>query len=294
MDDSPQYYSPPPAHEQHLQKMIVFLGVFFVGLAILVGGFIYFAPRILVHLPIEAEQRFVKPYEQLTGYWQQKYGEEATEERLNIEHYLQTLSNELGEASDLPAGMQLKVHLINSDAVNAFATLGGHVFVCRGLMESVADENGLSMVLAHEIAHIKHRDPVVGMSRGLALQLIYSFVTGDYSRGSDWVFYGGDLGLLYFSREQESNADVQALSALHRHYGHIRGHTQIFEILSEAQEEEGVSDADSESASLDWLSSHPDLTDRIDVLNQQATDNQWRQGPSTPVPTEVAAWLEEL
>ena len=133
MNDSPQYYSPPPAHEQHLQKMIVFLGVFFVGLAILVGGFIYFAPRILVHLPIEAEQRFVKPYEQLTGYWQQKYGEEATAERLNIEHYLQTLSNELGEASDLPAGMQLKVHLINSDAVNAFATLGGHVFVCRGV-----------------------------------------------------------------------------------------------------------------------------------------------------------------
>ncbi len=294
MPEEPQYYSPPVAHQQHLSKMIVFLVAFFSGLAILVGTFIYFAPRLLVHLPIEAEQRFVQPYEELSGYLQRNYGEQASAERLQTERYLQSLSDRLGEASDLPARMQLKVHLINSEMANAFATLGGHVFVCRGLLDSIQDENGLAMVLAHEIAHIKHRDPVVSMSRGLALQLMYSFVTGDYSRRADWVIYGGDLGLLFFSREQESKADAQALSALQRHYGHIAGYTQFFSIISQAENDGAETDPADELAIPEWLSSHPDLRDRIADLEQQARRNRWQTGIATPLPAEMEGWLQSL
>ena len=90
--------------------------------------------------------------------------------------------------------------------MNAFATLGGHVFVCRGLMETLEDENSLAMIIGHELAHIKNRDPIVGMARGLTIQMLYSYITGDYS-SLNVSGLGSELGLSYFSREQEYSSD---------------------------------------------------------------------------------------
>jgi predicted Zn-dependent protease len=47
------------------------------------------------------------------------------------------------------------VHILNSPDLNAFATTGGHVFICRGLLETLTTEDALAAVLAHEIAHIQ-------------------------------------------------------------------------------------------------------------------------------------------
>ena len=61
------------------------------------------------------------------------------------------------------------MHYDDDAVVNAFATLGGHIVVYQGLLEAVPDENALAMVLAHEIAHVRHRHPIVGLSRSAAL-----------------------------------------------------------------------------------------------------------------------------
>ena len=63
------------------------------------------------------------------------------------------------------------MHYDASDTVNAFATLGGHVVIYRGLLEKLPNENVVAMVVAHEIAHIKHRDPVAALGRGVAITL---------------------------------------------------------------------------------------------------------------------------
>jgi predicted Zn-dependent protease len=47
--------------------------------------------------------------------------------------------------------------ILDSPELNAFATTGGHIFVCRGLMEALTTEDALAAVLAHEIAHIQLR-----------------------------------------------------------------------------------------------------------------------------------------
>ncbi|WP_010257095.1 M48 family metalloprotease [Treponema primitia] len=55
------------------------------------------------------------------------------------------------------------VSILDSPDLNAFATTGGHIFVCRGLLEAVSSEDALAAVLAHEIAHIqlKHSDEII-------------------------------------------------------------------------------------------------------------------------------------
>jgi predicted Zn-dependent protease len=52
------------------------------------------------------------------------------------------------------------VAILDSPELNAFATAGGHIFVCRGLMEALTNEDALAAVLAHEIAHIQLRHSV--------------------------------------------------------------------------------------------------------------------------------------
>jgi predicted Zn-dependent protease len=47
------------------------------------------------------------------------------------------------------------VSILNSPDLNAFATAGGHIFICRGLLEALTTEDALAAVLAHEIAHIQ-------------------------------------------------------------------------------------------------------------------------------------------
>ncbi|MDR1249942.1 MAG: M48 family metalloprotease [Treponema sp.] len=47
------------------------------------------------------------------------------------------------------------VMILDSLELNAFATAGGHIFITRGLLETLQTEDALAAVIAHEIAHIQ-------------------------------------------------------------------------------------------------------------------------------------------
>ena len=86
---------------------------------------------------------------------------------------LQSLADDLVPLMDLPDGMSITVHYSDDPTVNAFATVGGHVFMFKGLLEKMPSEDALAMVMAHEIAHVKHRHPIVALGKGVALSLIH-------------------------------------------------------------------------------------------------------------------------
>jgi predicted Zn-dependent protease len=47
------------------------------------------------------------------------------------------------------------VIILDSPELNAFATPGGHIFICRALAEAVDSEDALAALIAHEVAHIQ-------------------------------------------------------------------------------------------------------------------------------------------
>ena len=104
--------------------------------------------------------------------------EEPPEADRRAEAALQALADRLAANMDLPEDLRITVHYLDEDEINAFATLGGHVFVLRGLIERVPDENALAMVMAHEIAHAANRDVAANMGGALLLQLVVGTVTG--------------------------------------------------------------------------------------------------------------------
>jgi len=93
---------------------------------------------------------------------------------------LQHMVDGLRECIDI--GYPLKVHLVHSDVANALAFPGGRILVLNGLLEKVLSENGLSFVLAHELAHFKNRDHLRGMGRKIVFTAVSALLSG---AGSD-------------------------------------------------------------------------------------------------------------
>ena len=194
-----------------------------------------------------------------------------------IQIYLQDLAMRLAAAMELPAGMTITVHLLEEDAVNAFATLGGHIFVFDGLWQLLDSENEVAMLLGHEIAHIKNRDPIRSVSGALLASLTVGAVLGDFSNLSNLAEAGSLVTALHFSREQEIQADIDAASAVVTLYGHLNGATDLFSKLRALR-----ADATGPPA---FLSSHPNLSERIEKLDRRSRQMRWSlAGEKTPLP----------
>lgn len=174
---------------------------------------------------------------------------------LRKEQYLQSLADRLAVNLDMPADMPVTVHYSEDSTINAMATLGGHVIVFQGLIDTLPNENALSMVMAHEIAHVRHRHPIVAMGRGFTVALALSALSG-VGEGmiEQWAGSMGMLSILSFSREQEREADADALQALLHTYGHVDGAAAFFEYI--AKEEPG-------SSLPALLNTHPGHAERI-------------------------------
>lgn len=203
-----------------------------------------------------------------------------------IENYLQELAGRLARAQQLPPDITVQVHYSGGAMVNAFATLGGHVVIYQGLLETVPDENALAMVLAHEIAHVQHRHPIASAGRAAALGFALMLIGADSGAGvvQSAVSQGGALTMLSFSRSQESEADATALEAVYRTYGHVGGADAFFRAMLKR------AGAASPPA---FLSSHPLTPGRIEALAAHAAQHGWKaDGARTPLPPAVRAEIE--
>lgn len=201
-----------------------------------------------------------------------------------VEAELQSLADRLAAHMDLPEDMRVRVHYIDSEIVNAAAWLGGHVFVFRGLVERMPNENALAMVVGHEIAHAANRDVAANLGGALLLQLALGLVLGNTPASLEDVIVGPNaLILLGFSRDAEQRADDDALAALAGLYGHTAGSGALFEMLLEMASEQG-------GAAPELLSSHPLSENRIARLKRTAQARGWRlEGPVTALAPALAA-----
>jgi len=204
--------------------------------------------------------------------------------------YLQTLATNLSDQMDLPEGMDIKVSVINSDTVNAFATLDGNVVFFTGLLDVIPDENTLSMVMAHEIAHIKLRHPLRALGRGVVVGIAIATITGAASNDVVAGLIGntGLLTALSFSREQESAADKLAVEALVKHYGHAEGYEQLFKVFNKLSDQ-------TDSKIAEFFATHPLNQNRSASIEKQTQQNDWPlKGEVTKMPGSIVGEIKRL
>ena len=203
-------------------------------------------------------------------------------EQLETQKYLQTLADEILIISKADPDISITVHYLEGDMVNAFATLGGNIYIFSGLLKSLTSENTVFMLLSHEIAHVVHRDPIVALFQELGLSAALGLITGLSDTGGieQSIQTTRNLTAFSYSRSQESAADKAALDWVNKRYGHIQGAIELFHHLEqEITHTEGVS-----SKLPDFFSTHPKTSDRIKKLKKIAEDNTWSfEGELTPL-----------
>ena len=108
------------------------------------------------------------------------------------------LLKQLKRTKDMPYHFTV----VKGKTVNAFAHLGGHVYVYNGLMELFENDQQLMFVLGHEIGHIELQQCAKASLPGIAAERIVG------SLGKLPVDLMNKLVLLSYSEENELDADV--------------------------------------------------------------------------------------
>ncbi|MBE9562457.1 MAG: M48 family metallopeptidase [Proteobacteria bacterium] len=204
---------------------------------------------------------------------------EITDDRriFYLDELLHSMLN-VGENVRLP----LTIHLIDIEEANAAMMPGGHVLINTGLLQEVKSENELAFILAHELGHFQHRDPLKSLGRSLVVVSALATVgigTSSSSTGlSKIVPWVGEMTISHYSRNQEKQADEYGLERVVNHYGHGNYSLGFFDRLE-----------DSEFSQISqYFDSHPQNQERIDHLNQLAVNKDWdMKGEITPLPNWI-------
>lgn len=228
---------------------------------VLLGALLYVGgERFARVVPFSLEQRWVGARVIGLGELAGRQATPLDPALVPIEDYLKRLGRGLAATMQLPDDMRIQVHLADVALPNAFATLGGHVVVTRGLYELMPSENALAMVLAHEIGHIRARDPVAALGGSASLALLLTVIGGDVDALAPQV---ASLVQRGYSRDAERAADAAGLGALDRFYGHPGGAAAAFRRLAAAAGPAGA-------LTPGLLSTHPTDAERIARLEAAA------------------------
>ncbi|XOV82697.1 MAG: M48 family metallopeptidase [bacterium] len=266
--------------EHPVRDLFVLLSAVIAGAVVLVILLSSIASWLAQYVPFSTEQQLADMLG-IEAMFLSDHTEQISDPEVQVrKDYVLQLSRQLIERADLDDTMAVTVHYDTSATVNAFAMLGGHIVMYEGLVSELPNENALAMVLAHEIAHIKLRHPIVAMSRGLTVAVALSSLFGVtdnafVGRIVEWIGYSSTLS---YSRDQERDADAFATRLLIDHYGHLNGAEDLFEAFQNAYSDNEIQGM---MPTVDFLSTHPGLDERIEALREQA---KALGASGTPVP----------
>ncbi|PPT07276.1 Zn-dependent protease [Geitlerinema sp. FC II] len=184
-------------------------------------------------------------------------------ENSQVNQYVNDIGQRLvrvSERSDLPFTFQV----VRDDSVNAFATLGGFVYLNTGLIREADNEAELAGVIAHEIGHVVERHVLDNLKQAAIAQGVLNAAGVD---PNVLVQIGYELAINRpSSRRAEYEADEVGLSLV-RSAGYAPvGMVNFYHNLT------------SRSSIPEFLSTHPNTSDRIVRLRERIDPETAAQG----------------
>jgi metalloendopeptidase OMA1, mitochondrial len=113
-------------------------------------------------------------------------------------------------------------NLVESQDVNAFCLPGGKIVVYTGILPVCQNEACLAFVMGHEVGHAVARHGAQRMSKALLIEGGLSLADISFQNNSQHdvimqsLGLGSQLGQLYYSRDNESEADYMGLRYMAR------------------------------------------------------------------------------
>jgi predicted Zn-dependent protease len=195
----------------------------------------------------------------------------------SINEYVSSVGQRLARSSGRP-NIPWRFYVVDDKAINAFATLGGRVYVHTGLLEATQTEAQLASVLGHEIGHIVGRHGLENVKKSQKYGTLAGIATiaGAILGGQAGANLGGLAGnmiaggyLMKHSRDAEREADYLGLYDLKEAGYNTGGMVEMFEILQKVS-------ASSPNSFGSILASHPAPSER--AANTRREISQYLRG----------------
>jgi len=176
-----------------------------------------------------------------------------------VNRYINQIGQRLAEVSERP-DIPYTFQVVDDSSVNAFATMGGFVYMNTGLLTKADNEAEVASVMAHEIAHIVARHSIKQMKEAAIANGLSAAAGLDQNVA---IQLGVDLALRRpKSRQHEFEADKLGLENLVRAgYAPIGSISFMEKLLRTGR------------SVPEFLSTHPATPQRINAL-EQAIDPQ--------------------
>lgn len=182
-----------------------------------------------------------------------------------LQRYVNGIGQRLAAASERP-DLPWQFAVVDEPAVNAFAVPGGFIYLTRGILAFLHDEDQLAGVLGHEIGHVTARHSAQQYTKqttaGVGLALLGIFVP-EARPFQGLTETAAGLLLLKYGRDHERQADrlgVQYTAQTGYDPAGVAGMLTTLSRLDEAAgDRRGVPN---------WLSTHPAPADRVVEVQQ--------------------------
>jgi predicted Zn-dependent protease len=176
-----------------------------------------------------------------------------------VQEYVDSIGQELVNSADSSRDIPYSFQVVVSDAVNAFATPGGFIYVTTGLLQEADNKAQLASVVAHEIAHINEKHSVRALKRAAIAQGVAE-TAGVSTNTLAQIGYQLAVNLPQ-SREYEYEADRVGLDILEQAGYPPMAFVNFLKQLQGGNQPE-------------FLRTHPTSTSRIEALAQEIEASQ--------------------
>jgi len=164
----------------------------------------------------------------------------------------------------------IKFHVLENDEVNAYALPDGHLVIYSGLLSATENQEALSGVICHEIAHIQYNHVMKKLIKEVGLSVLFSMTTG--SSGTEIIKETAKiLPSSAFDRSMEKEADIKAVKYLIEANIDPEPFANFLYNLSGSE-----SDV---MKYVSWISTHPEPRERAKYIIEQSRDKVIKPEP---------------
>ncbi|MEQ8167255.1 MAG: M48 family metalloprotease [Candidatus Eremiobacterota bacterium] len=159
-----------------------------------------------------------------------------------------------------------KFTVLDSDEVNAFALPGGHIYIFRGLLDMVLNDDQIAAIIAHEITHIEAQHFAQVYERVKRKEIFYNvaiLATGGVAYRPIQVLSYLDAYVFEpkFSRENETECDMSSVQMLINSGRNPHEFAELFKIWEKEKMDTNWLPG--------WMNSHPDFITRIRNIEEE-------------------------
>lgn len=170
--------------------------------------------------------------------------------------------NDFFTAMKVPTDYDIRITVVKSEVVNAFALPGGRIVVYSALLKQLKTYPELAALLSHEFVHVNNKHPTKSIFRQLGSKVFLSLLFGKFSSVTSVMIDQADqFKSLKYSRALEKEADMEGLNILKERKINPGGFAALFTHLKESAPA---------SAMPEFLNSHPDIDKRVEYIRNES------------------------